>query len=121
MCVSARMLVVSVDFRWRSMRRLIVSLLCLLNAGIASGQEPAARLRIEVRSEAGPVRDADVGINGTTRKTEGQGVTAFTIPPGHVDMVVVKGGFAAASASLDLAGSQQQTIVVDLNRTASVE
>ena len=96
-------------------------MLCLLHAGIASAQEPAARLRIEVRSEAGPVRDADVVINGTTQKTDAQGVTAFTIPPGHVDIVVVKGGFAAASASLDLAASQQQTIVVDLNRTASVE
>ena len=81
--------------------------------GNHSAQEPAARLRIEVRSEAGPVRDADVVINGTTQKTDAQGVTAFTIPPGHVDIVVVKSGFAAASASLDLAASQQQTIVVE--------
>jgi outer membrane receptor for ferrienterochelin and colicins len=103
------------------MRRLIVSTLCLLHAGIASGQEPAARIRIEVRSEAGPVRDADVVINGTTQKTDAQGVSAFTIPAGHVEIVVVKDGFAAASASVDLAASQQQTIVVDLNRAASAE
>ena len=103
------------------MRRLIVSMLCLLHAGIASGQEPAARIRIEVRSEAGPVRDADVVINGTTQKTDAQGVSAFTIPAGHVEIVVVKDGFAAASASVDLAASQQQTIVVDLNRAASAE
>ena len=103
------------------MRRLIVSMLCLLHAGIASGQEPAARIRIEVRSEAGPVRDADVVVNGTTQKTDAQGVTAFTIPAGHVEIVVVKNGFAAASASVDLTASQQQTIVVDLNRAASAE
>ncbi len=29
------------------MRRLIVAMLCLLNTGIASAQEPAARLRLE--------------------------------------------------------------------------
>jgi outer membrane receptor for ferrienterochelin and colicins len=103
------------------MRRLVVALVCLLNAAVASAQQPAAQIRIEVRSEAGPVRDADVVINGTTQKTDAQGVTAFRIPPGHVDIVVVKGGFAPASASVDLAASQEQTIVVDLNRTASVE
>ncbi|MCU1385288.1 MAG: cirA 2 [Acidobacteria bacterium] len=103
------------------MHRLIVATLFVLHAGIASGQEPAARLRIEVRSEAGPIRDADVVINGTTQKTDPQGVSAFTIPAGHVEIVVVKDGFAAASASVDLAASQQQTIVIDLNRAATAE
>ena len=103
------------------MRGVVVSLLCLTNVGVASAQEPAARLRIEVRSEAGPVRDADVVVNGTTQKTDPQGVAGFAVTPGRLEIVVVKEGFAAASASVDLAAGQQQTIVIDLNRTASVE
>jgi iron complex outermembrane receptor protein len=92
-----------------------------MNVGVGLAQEPNARLRIEVRSDAGPVRDADVVVNGTTLKTDSQGVTAFTVPPGRIEIVVVKVGFAAASASVDLAAAQQQTIVVDLNRMASIE
>jgi len=47
------------------MRGVVVSLLCLTNVGVASAQEPAARLRIEVRSEAGPVHD-DIGVANRT-------------------------------------------------------
>jgi iron complex outermembrane receptor protein len=104
------------------MRRVIAALLCLLlNGGVASAQESSARLRIEVRSATGPVPYADVVINGTTQKTDAQGVTTFALPPGHTEIVVVKEGFGAASASVDVAAGQQQTIVLDLNRTASVE
>src|SRR5262245_28007281 len=102
------------------MRRLVVAMLCLCNPVIGSAQE-SARLRIEVRSEAGPVRDADVVVNGNTQKTDAQGVAVFTLPPGHTEIVVIKNGFAASSASLDLSVNQQQTITIDLNRTASVE
>jgi outer membrane receptor for ferrienterochelin and colicins len=94
-------------------------LVCVLSA-IASTQEPA-RLRIEVRTEAGPVRDADVVVNGTTQKTDARGVTEFIVPPGATHVVVVKDGFTAASASVDLSASQQQTIAIDLTHTASIE
>jgi outer membrane receptor for ferrienterochelin and colicins len=102
------------------MRRLLVGMLLLLNMGIGVAQE-SARLRIEVRSDDGPVHDADVAINGRIQKTDGDGTTLFTLPPGHVEIVVAKSGFAPASASVNLVANQQQTIVVELNRGASVE
>jgi iron complex outermembrane receptor protein len=102
------------------MRRLFVGILLLLNVAIGVAQE-SARLRLEVRSADGPVRDADVVINGVTQKTGADGTTLFTVPPGHVEIVVMKNGFAPASASTDLTMNQQQTIVVELNRGASVE
>jgi iron complex outermembrane receptor protein len=102
------------------MRQLLVGILVLLNVGIGTAQE-SARLRIEVRSDDGPVRDADVVINGFTRKTGADGVVVFMLPPGRVEMVVVQSGFAPASVSVDLAANQQQTIVVELNRGASIE
>ena len=102
------------------MRRLLVGMIVLLNVAIGFAQE-SARLRVEVRSDDGPVREADVVISGLVQKTGADGATAFMLPPGHVEIVVVKGGFAPASASVDLAANQQQTIVVELNRGAAVE
>jgi iron complex outermembrane receptor protein len=67
------------------------------------------------------VRDAEVVVNGITTKTDAQGVTTIAVPPGRTAIVVVKEGFAPASASVDLIASQQQTVVIDMNRTAAVE
>jgi outer membrane receptor for ferrienterochelin and colicins len=103
-----------------AMRRLLGGVFILLCAGLASAQE-SARLRIEVRSEGAPVRDADVVINRLTQKTDAEGVIVFTVPPGATEIVVVKNGFAPASASVDLAANQQQTITIELNHAASVE
>src|SRR5262245_12089388 len=96
--------------------RLITALFCLLSVSGVRAQEPTARLRSEVRSEAGPVRDADVVVNKATQKADARGVTTFALPLGQADVVVIKEGFAPASASVDLAASQQQTITIDLNR-----
>jgi len=102
------------------MRRLLVGTLVLLNIGTLAAQE-SARLRIQVRSEAGPVRDAEVVINGVTQKTDAQGLALFTLAPGHAEIVVVKNGFAPTSASVDLAAQQDQAIVLELSREAAVE
>jgi outer membrane receptor for ferrienterochelin and colicins len=106
--------------RFGTMRRLLVGTLLLLNVATVVAQE-SARLRVEVRSDDDPIRDADVVVNGSTQKTDAQGVTVFSLAPGHAEIVVAKNGFAPASASVDLSADQQQTIVIDLNRTASVE
>jgi len=102
------------------MRRLLVAVLLTLNTAIIVGQE-SARLRIDVRSDDGPVRDADVVINGRTQKTDAQGTTVFTVASGRTDIVIAKNGFAPASASIDLAANQEQTVTIELNRAAGVE
>ena len=99
--------------------RLVVALL-LSSTTIVAAQEPA-RLQVEVRSDESPVRDADVVVNGLTQKTDAQGTTQFFVAPGRTDIVVAKTGFAPASASVDLAANQQQTVIIALNRGASVE
>jgi len=91
----------------------------LLSIGVAAAQP--VTLRIEVRSPDGPVRGAEVVVNGLTHTTDAQGETAFTVPPGRIDIVVVKSGFAPASASVDVVANQQQTIAIALNRDATVE
>jgi iron complex outermembrane receptor protein len=102
------------------MCRLLVGMLMAVNPWIVPAQAPV-RVRVEVRAEGGPVRDADVVINGVTIKTDAQGIAMFTLPPGHAEIVVVKNGFAPASASADLAPNQEQPVTFELTRTALVE
>ena len=102
------------------MRRLLVAILILATPGIVAAQD-SVRLRIEVRSEDGPVADADVVVNGRTQKTDAQGVTIFALAPGHAEIAVVKNGFAPASASLDLAPGREQPVTIELTRMPSVE
>jgi iron complex outermembrane receptor protein len=91
----------------------------LMFVGPVSAQE--TKLTVTVRSDAGPVRDADVVVNGKTHETDSQGVVVITVPPGHVDLVIVKPGFAPASASVDVEANQQQPVVVELTRDVTVE
>jgi iron complex outermembrane receptor protein len=108
------MVCVGLDMRW------LLAALLALNAGIGFAQQTAT-LRIEVRGDEGPVREADVVVNGVTHKTDSEGIALFTVSPGHVEIVVVKSGFAPASASVDVAANRDQPIAIELNRTASVE
>ena len=108
-------LVVCVEIR---MRALVLGALVMLQATAVFAQ--TAAVRIEVRGDARPVRDAEVVINGTTYKTDAEGVVLATLPQGHIDIVVVKEGFAPASVAVELQANQQP-VIVELNRNASVE
>ena len=101
------------------MRGVLVGILLVLSVAIVSGQ--TATIRVDVRSENGPVRDADVVINGATQKTDAQGITTFTVSPGRIDIVVVKEGFTPASASVEVQANQQQPVSITLGRSATVE
>jgi iron complex outermembrane receptor protein len=102
------------------MWRGVAGMLLILNVGIGAAQD-LARLRVAVRSDDRPVPDADVVVNRVTQKTDALGTTVFVVPAGHVEIVVVKSGFAPASASVDVAPNQEQPVAIELNRTASVE
>jgi iron complex outermembrane receptor protein len=101
------------------MRQALILMLFL--SRISTDAQGSASLRIEVQSPDGPVRDADVLVNATTYKTNGQGVAIVSAPAGHVEIVVLKDGFAPASASVDVAADQQQLVTISLVRAPSVE
>ncbi len=102
------------------MRRIILGLLAFLIPHVVSGQS-LATLHIEVRSDAGPVDDAEVVAGGKTYHTNAQGVVVVTVSPGHIDVAIVKPGFIAASASVDVQSGQQQSVVIQLTREVTVE
>ena len=101
------------------MRSFFVVLLVVLSASPAFAQN--ATVRIEVRGPDGPVRDADVVVNGATHETDAQGVAVVTLAPGHVGITVVRNGFNPASVSIDVQAGQQQTVMVDLTRGVTLE
>src|SRR5262245_15278929 len=82
------------------MRRALSGLIITFSVTPVFAQ--TATVRVEVRFEEKVVEAADVLVNGTAFKTDGQGVVRATVPPGHVDVVVVKDGFMPTSASVDL-------------------
>ncbi|HYM23501.1 MAG TPA: TonB-dependent receptor [Vicinamibacterales bacterium] len=78
-------------------------------------------LKVDVRDDGRPVRDADVVVNGTTYHTADDGSVVIPVAPGQVDVVVVKAGFTAVQVSVDAAPDRQQPIVVELKRDVTVE
>lgn len=101
------------------MRYLLWCVLMTLNGSPAFAQ--AATVRVEVRSESAPVAGADVFVNGVAQKTNAQGVVTANVVAGTIVIVVVKEGFAPASASVDVEANQQQPVLIELTRGASVE
>jgi outer membrane receptor for ferrienterochelin and colicins len=101
------------------MRFVFVGIALALSATTTLAQ--TATVHIEVRSETGPVSGAEVVVNGTTYQTDARGVLIVTVAPGPVDIVVVKEGFAPASASVEVQPNQQQSVIIELTRGASVE
>jgi iron complex outermembrane receptor protein len=103
------------------MRQWLVAGLLVLKTGVAFAQ-PSALLRIEVRSSTGPVQNADVIVNGTTRETGTQGFVVFSVSPGHVDITVVKSGFTPAAASIEISPAEERrTITIELNPATAIE
>ena len=101
------------------MRSFLIGI--LFAAGVVNVAAQNATLRVEVRSDTGPIRDVDIVINGVTYRTDAQGLSSIAVAPGHVEIVVVKEGFTPTSASVDVQANQQQPVLVELTRGASVE
>jgi len=87
-------------------------------AGVFAQQ---ASVRVEVRSNAAPVRDAEVVVNGATVRTDSQGTVVIAVPPGRVEVTVIKAGFVAASTAIEVRPNEQQPVIVDLVREVTVE
>ena len=85
------------------------------------GAQASATVRIEIHSDAGPVADADVVVNGATFKTGPDGVVSIPVTPGRVDVTVVKDDFAPLSSSVTVAAGQTQSLVFELEETLELE
>jgi outer membrane receptor for ferrienterochelin and colicins len=100
--------------------RLVIALVMTFSARIVCAQS-SATLQLEVHGDTGLVPEADVIINGKTYQTNAQGVLVIAVPPGRVNLVVVKSGFACVSTTVEVQPAQQQSVVIQLTREVTVE
>jgi outer membrane receptor for ferrienterochelin and colicins len=87
----------------------------------APSSQPAAELHLIVRSDSGPVARAQVIVGGNTTQTDAEGRTTLRVPPGAVDITVVKEGFNPVTITVTAVAAQPQEIPVTLERQTAIE
>ena len=95
--------------------------MCALIAGRLPSAAQTAILRVEVTAAGGRVAGASVVVNGATHRTGDDGRVAIEIAAGPVDVVVVKEGFAPASASFELRAGEARAIAIALEPQGEME
>ena len=88
----------------------------LLSPGHASAQAPTALLQIEVRSLGEAVAGASVQANGTTSRTDQNGIATPSTSPGPLDLTVTRDGYLPSTLSLTLADGERRTVSIELQR-----
>ena len=84
-------------------------------------QRQTATIRVQVRAADKPVVAAEVLVAGATHQTDASGSVTATVTPGAVELTVVKAGYVAATASVQVAAGSLQDVVVDLQPEPTVE
>src|SRR5436309_1470769 len=87
----------------------------------ASALTQNVRLHIEVRSDAGAVADATVVANGTTRRTDSMGRTAFDVPPGPLCLCVVCTPCVLYTGSIYIRTDEPRAISIALRPQSRIE
>jgi outer membrane receptor for ferrienterochelin and colicins len=87
----------------------------------ASAQQPTAVIQIVVRSDAGPVHKAQVIIGGKTTETDASGQLTLEVPPGPVEVTVVKEGYNPVTVSATATLGPPQEIPIVLERQTAIE
>jgi iron complex outermembrane receptor protein len=94
-------------------RRLWI--LLILPAATLPAQKPQQpTIRVEVRSDAGPIRDAEVTVSGHRVRTGEEGVAVLPATLGRVDISVTKEGFFTARTSLDVDAAREWPLQIEL-------
>lgn len=95
------------------MRQRLSAILIFVSA-LALGQEVQPTLRVEVKSEEGPVQGAEVGADGHRGRTGPDGVAILPIALGRVDISVTKEGFFPSRSSLNVSAAKEWTVEIEL-------
>jgi outer membrane receptor for ferrienterochelin and colicins len=89
-----------------------VFFVCLVIGLLA--QDQRATIRVDVRANDKPVAGAAVVIAGTNHVTDEQGIARATVPPGKLDITIVKDGFVPATLSEQAVAGEERAVTVDL-------
>lgn len=86
----------------------------------AYAQQPSATIRVEVRSEAGPVTGATVTVNSTLTLTDASGIAGGLVALGKVQIKVRKEGFFDATKSVIVDEPREWQVIVELQPQETV-
>ena len=101
--------------------RCLVAAVFLFVASSSPAQTTDAALRVAVRSHGLPVAGASVVVNGRPLQADARGDVSTTVPPGAIEIVVVKEGLEPATVSLSLSPGEERTVTIDLATQALLE
>ena len=101
------------------MRAAVIAICILLLPLVGTAQQ--ATIRVAVRANALPVADAEVVISGNTYRTDSQGTVTISVPPGRIELTIVKSGYVPGSVDVDVRSNEEQPVIVDLVREVTVE
>ncbi len=103
-------------------RRVSVMLGLLLVCGArADAQERSPVVRVEVRSEQGPVRDASVKAGSHTQQTDAAGIALVSAAPGPLEIVVSKAGFFTSTTNVEVSAEKDLFVTIDLVEQPQLE
>jgi iron complex outermembrane receptor protein len=95
---------------------------CILSqASTIASQNPTGTVRVHVRAAEKPLADAEVVVAGATHRTDASGTAIIATAPGPTHVIVVKPGFATATASVTVLAGAVQEVVVDLQAQPAFE
>jgi iron complex outermembrane receptor protein len=98
---------------------MTASVICL--ATLAHAQTTRGTLHVDVRSAAGPVSGAEVVAAGVTYRTGPAGTVDIPVAADSIDVTVVKEGFAPATTTVSVPIGGEQTLIVELQPTPTIE
>ena len=97
------------------MRTAITLLLLVVPLRLVFAQESArATIRVEVKTDTGPVEGAVVAVNGISMPTDQKGSAVIVLPLGRAEVSVTKEGFFPGKVSLSIDEAREWQIIVEL-------
>jgi outer membrane receptor for ferrienterochelin and colicins len=101
-------------------RSLAVVVIALTGFPVSAVAQTAS-IRVEVVSGGAPVSHPSIVVNGTAHPGGAGGLVLLEVPPGRLEIVVVKEGLAPAGVTVELRAGETRTITIDLKPQAELE
>jgi len=102
------------------LRRTAVVVLNISTVCTLAAQE-LGQVRVEVVASNEAVADAEVVVNGTTTRTDDDGVVTIRVLPGDTQVTVVVEGFLPASVSVDVVDGHERVLRIELVEQPSLK
>ena len=99
----------------------VVCIAFLLSPAIAASQQPSAVIQIVVTADDRPVPRAQIVVRGNTTEADAEGRAILQVPPGPVEITVVKEGFNPVTVSATATIGPPQIIPIALERQTAIE